>query len=194
MPSGTPISIEKKVAATTSTSVCTVCFQSPWLRMKTRPMKTPNARVFDFCNHQASSAISAASSTGGTTISPLTAPSSTALRPLEMPRKNVSKWSVRKLKKSLPQVPIGIFQAARNFETGSITPLSTACCGRLVQVRHPFDGQRAARDGAALASISCSRHPAQLPSAVLIAAAASPPSNVVTPWSHGPTTSGCFFR
>jgi len=34
----------------------------------------------------------------------------------------------------------------------------------------------------------------QPPSAVFTAAAASPPSKVVTPSSHGSATSGCFLR
>ena len=39
MPSGTPIAMEAIGAATTSTSVSTVCFHRPWLMMKSRPMK-----------------------------------------------------------------------------------------------------------------------------------------------------------
>ncbi len=50
MPSGTPIAIERAVAATTSTSVWTVSFQSPWLRMKRRPMKTPSASHLERCS------------------------------------------------------------------------------------------------------------------------------------------------
>jgi hypothetical protein len=108
MPSGTPMAIEAAAAATTSTSVCTVCFQRFWLMMKIRPMKTPSARLRERCRYQASNAISAASSTGGTRSRPSTAPSSSQFRPEDRPRKKALKWSVRKVKNALPQSPIGI--------------------------------------------------------------------------------------
>ena len=122
MPSGTPIAIEAAAAATTSTSVCTVCFHRPWLMMKSRPRNTPMASTFDRCSHQASSAINSTTRTGGMTSSRLTMLSSSVFNPFEKPRKMLLKLSVRKVKNALPHAPIGIFQVTRKFETGSICP------------------------------------------------------------------------
>ena len=108
MPSGTPIAMAMAAAATTSTSVCTVCFQRFWLMMKMRPMKTPMASGRERCNSQARMAMTSASSTGGTISRRSTAPSRTKFRPFEKALKTVSKLSVRKPKKALPHGPIGI--------------------------------------------------------------------------------------
>ena len=60
------MAIAMAAAATTSTSVCTVCFQRFWLMMKIRPRNTPMASGRERCSSQAMTAMISASSTGGT--------------------------------------------------------------------------------------------------------------------------------
>src|SRR5690349_9619918 len=119
MPIGTPIAIEAAAAATTSTSVSTVSFQRFWLMMKRRPTATPSASFQDFCSHQASAAITATRTTGGTISRRSTSPSSTTVSASAIESKNHSKLVVRKSKKDLPQRPMGIFALLKSSDIGS---------------------------------------------------------------------------
>src|SRR5690242_12765991 len=84
-----------------------------------------------------------------------------------------------------------------NCEIGSISPLfvQEPPCSRLAQ-RHLVTGYEKGQPFLRWLPFlvrPCRIQSAQLPSAVLTAAAASPPSKVVTPASHGLTASGFFL-